>query len=166
MLNIRLAEAYDAYCNGQEAKAAELNREVAELAAQNGDTAIEQHARRWQGNSLMWCGRHEEAFRVLTQAASYDKPDADPESVYGAKTDRILLSLFPRVRRALPRTPSRRPRLPRPDRQTPMVASGRNAGGILFFVQGDYAQAAEFAIRAIRLVEHRIDGAAYSDAAM
>ena len=165
MLNIRLAEAYDAYCNGQEAKAAELNREVAELAAQNGDTAIEQHARRWQGNSLMWCGRHEEAFRVLTQAASYDKPDADPESVYGAKTDRILLSLSHAsaalCRELLLDARAYLDRIGKPQwsHRVEMLE------GILFFRQGDYAQAAEFAIRAIRLVEHRIDGAAYSDAA-
>ena len=141
---------------------AELNREAAELAAQNGDAAIEQHARRWQGNSLMWSGRHEEAFRVLSQAASYDKSDADPASVYGAKTDRILLSLS--------HAPAAFCRELLLDARAYLDRIGKTQWshrvemleGVLFFRQGDYAPAAEFAIRAIRLADRCIGGPAYT----
>ena len=160
----RLAEAYDAYCNGQEAKAAELNREAAELAAQIGAAALEQHARRWQGNSLMWSGRHEEAFRVLTQAASYDQPDADPVSVYGAKTDRLLLSLSHAsaafCRDLLHDARAYLDRIGKPEwsHRVEMLE------GILFFRQGKYIRSAEFTVRAFRLADRWTGGPAYSRA--
>ena len=161
----RLSAAYEAYCNGQEPKAVELNREAAEMAAQIGDTNLEQEARRWQGNSLMWCGRHTEAFRVLTQAASYDQPDANPIWVYGAKTDRILLSLSISTasfcRELLRDARAYLDRVGKPDwkHRVEMLE------GILYYRQGDYALAAEFATRAIRLSERSFDGPSYSRAA-
>jgi tetratricopeptide (TPR) repeat protein len=160
----RLAEAYDAYCNGQEAKAAELNLEAAKLAAQIGAADLEQHARRWQGNSLMWSGRHEEAFRVLTQAASYDQPDADPMSVYGAKTDRLLLSLS-HAPAALCREMIRDARAYL-ERMSKIQWSHRveMLEGVLYFRQGDYPRAAEFTVRAIRLADCGTDGPAYARA--
>ena len=165
IIRTRLSEAYDAYCNGQEPKAAELNREAAEMAAAIGEKDLEQHARRWQGNSLMWSGRYEEAFRVLTMAASYDHPDADPGAVYGAKTDRILLSLsiapaaFCRELLLDGRAYLARVAKPHWSHRLEMLE------GILHYRQGDYTRAAEFAGRAIRLVEPCMDGPCYAKSA-
>ena len=162
--NMRLEEAHNAYSNGQEPRAVELFREAAELAGQNGNAAAEQHARRWQGNSLMWSGRYEEAFQVLTMAASYDQPDADPASVYGAKTDRILLSLSIAsaavCRDLLHDARAYLDRIGNPEwsHRVEMLE------GILLFRQGEYLRSAEFTIRAIRLVGRWIGGPAYSRA--
>ena len=158
---MRYEEAYKAYRTGQEPKAAELFCEAAELASQSGDAALEQNALRMQGNSLMWSGRHEEAFRVLTRAASHDKPDADPGAVYGAKTDRILLSLSHApaalCREMLRDARAYLDRIGKPEwsHRVEMLE------GILYYRQGDYAQAAEFTLRAIRLADRCIGGPAY-----
>jgi len=162
LANMRYEEAYKAYCNGQEPKAAELFREAAELAGQSGDAAIEQNALRMQGNSLMWSGRHEEAFRVLTRAASYDKPDAEPGAVYGAKTDCILLSLS-HAPAALCRELLRDARAYL-DRigKTEWSHRVEMLEGILHYRQGDFVRAGELTLHAIRLTDHHVHGPVYS----
>jgi tetratricopeptide (TPR) repeat protein len=161
LAQMRYEEAYKAYRSGQEPKATELFREAAELAGESGDVALEQNALRMQGNSLMWSGRHEEAFRVLTRAASYDKSDAEPGAVYGAKTDRILLSLSHApaalCREMLRDARAYLERIGKPEwsHRVEMLE------GVLYYRQGDFIQSAEFTIRAIRLADRCIGGPAY-----
>jgi len=86
--------ARSAYCSGREVDAATCYAESAERSREHRNVAAEMEAKRWQGNSLMWSARHEKALQVLLEVATCDHPEADPASVFGAKTDCIMLALF------------------------------------------------------------------------
>ena len=82
--------AYDSGCEGN---AARIYRAAAERNKSAGNITGELEARRWAGNALMWSGQHTAALRALLPVATSTHPQADPASVYGAKTDCIMLAL-------------------------------------------------------------------------
>lgn len=84
----------NAYCEGRGTDAAKYYADAAEHSRESRNVAAEVEAKRWEGNSLMWSGRHEEALLALLEVATCEHPRANPVSVFGAKTDCIMLSLF------------------------------------------------------------------------
>jgi len=163
IIHTRMAEAYEAYCRGHEPGAVKLYGQAVEMAERLGDRALEQLARRWHGNSLMWSGQHEAAFRVLSLAAAYDEPDAEPASAYGAKTDRLLLSLSHAsaafCRELLRDARGYLDRVAKPQwaHRLDMLE------GILCFRQGNPARALVWGQRALRSADQAVgDGPAYT----
>jgi tetratricopeptide (TPR) repeat protein len=155
--------AHNAYAWGREADAARLYREAAEREQETGRIAAKLNARRWEGNSLMWAGQHDEALRVLIEVAACNHPEADPNPVYGAKTDCIMLSLFharaSSIKMLLSEARAYLDRIGRPEwrHRLDLLTS------ILLFGQGRLQEALQSALLANRLRQAAIDGPHYAD---
>ena len=83
-----------AYCDDRRSDAALLYEEAAEQALHAGRVSEAMEHLRWRGNSLIWDSRHDEALQILLRIANDKHPQTDPSSVFGAKTDCIMVSLF------------------------------------------------------------------------
>jgi len=86
-------QAVQARRAGHYAKAAQTERQLAELAATHGLEQQRVRALLWEGHCLRQLGDHELALAVLMQAANTRSPDADPADVFSALTNLIHLAI-------------------------------------------------------------------------
>jgi len=160
-----LKAARSAYCWGKQTDAARLYREAAGRHQENKRIGEEMDARRWLGNSLMWSGEHNEALKLLMEVASCGRADVEPDSVYGAKTDCIMLLLHhapaATCRALIDETHTWLERIGKPQWRHRLDL----LGSILLFRQGKHPAAVAAAMQAHRLVHAAVDGPRYVETA-